>query len=85
MARIVSGKLERIGLPNSSITIKDKNGTSQKLPVKAPNHRAGGELIIKWFEKQYSFDSVIGIGHRVVHGGPKFTSLSVSRATWFGS
>jgi acetate kinase len=74
MDRVVSAKLERIGLPNSSITIKDKNDASQKLPVKAPNHRAGGEFIIKWFEKHFGFDSIIGIGHRVVHGGPKFTS-----------
>jgi acetate kinase len=74
MERVVSGKLERIGLRGSSITIKDKNGASQKLPVKAPNHRAGGEFIIKWFEKQFGFDSIVGIGHRVVHGGPKFTS-----------
>lgn len=74
MSRIVSGKLERIGLPESSITIKDKNGASQKMPAKAPNHRAGGEFIIKWLEKQFGFDFIIGIGHRVVHGGPKFTS-----------
>jgi acetate kinase len=69
-----SGKLERIGLPNSSITIKDKNGTSQKLALKAPNHRSGGDFIIRWLEKNFGFDSMFGIGHRVVHGGPKFTS-----------
>jgi len=51
--RIVSGKLERIGLPDSSITIKDKYGDSQKLRVKAPNHRAGGEFIIAWLEKKF--------------------------------
>jgi acetate kinase len=72
--RLVSGKLERIGLPDSSITIKDKNGPSQKLAVKAPNHRAGGDFIIRWLERNFGFDSVAGIGHRVVHGGPKFTS-----------
>jgi acetate kinase len=72
--RIVSGKLERIGFPDSSLTIKDKDGHSQKFPVKAPNHRAGGEFIITWLEKQFGFRSIIGIGHRVVHGGPKFTS-----------
>src|SRR6267154_4090565 len=75
MERIVSGKLERIGLPDSPLlTIKDKHGASQKLPVKAPNHRVGGEFIITWLEMQFGFQSIIGIGHRVVHGGPKFTS-----------
>jgi acetate kinase len=74
MDRIVSGKLERIGRPDSSLTIKDKDGTSQKLPVRSPNHRAGGEFIIRWLEKNFGFKSIIGIGHRVVHGGLKFTS-----------
>jgi len=74
MHRLVSGKLERVGFPDPSITIKDKNGASQKLPVKAPNHRTGGDFIIRWLEKNFGFDSVAGVGHRVVHGGPKFTS-----------
>lgn len=72
MDRIVSGKLERIGFPDSSVTLKDKDGTSQKLPVKAPNHRAGGDFIIRWLEKNFGFDCVVGVGHRVVHGGPNF-------------
>jgi acetate kinase len=70
--RLVSGKLERIGFSDSSIAIKDKNGSSQKVPVKAPNHRAGGDLILRWLDKNFSFDCVVGVGHRVVHGGPKF-------------
>jgi acetate kinase len=74
MDHLVSGKLERIGLSDSSIAIKDKFGDSQKFPVKAPDHRAGGEFIIRWLEKNFGFDSISGIGHRVVHGGPKFTS-----------
>jgi acetate kinase len=74
MQRLVSGKLERIGLPDSSFSTKDKDGQEQKLPIKAPNHRAGGDFIIRWLEENFGFDSVIGIGHRVVHGGPKFTS-----------
>jgi len=74
MERLISGKLERIGFPDSLLTIKVKRGDSQKLPVKAPNHGAGGEFIIKWFETQFGFESIIGIGHRVVHGGPNFTT-----------
>jgi acetate kinase len=74
MDHLVSGKLERIGLSDSSIAIKDKFGDSQKFPVKAPDHRAGGEFIIRWLQRNFGFDSILGIGHRVVHGGPKFTT-----------
>jgi acetate kinase len=74
MKRLVTGRLERIGLPDPSITIKDQNASSQKLLVKAPNHRAGGDFIIRWLEKNFGFGSVVGIGHRVVHGGPQFKS-----------
>jgi acetate kinase len=74
MLRLVSGRLERIGLPYCSITIKDKNGTSQKFSVKAPNHRAAGDFIIKWLEDHFGFEGILGVGHRVVQGGPNFTS-----------
>ena len=80
MPRLVSAKLERIGLADSSITIKDNKGNSQKLPVKAPNHRAAGDFIIRWLEKNFGFDCVIGVGHRVVHGGPIFkTAQRITR------
>jgi acetate kinase len=74
MPRLVSGKLERIGFPDSFITIKNGDGSAEKLPVKAPNHSAGGNFIVGWLEKNFGFDCVIGVGHRVVHGGPKFKS-----------
>lgn len=74
MGRLVTGKLERIGLPDPSITIKGDDGHLQKLSVKAPNHRAAGNLIIKWLDANFGFDGITGVGHRVVHGGPNFTS-----------
>ncbi len=74
MQNLVTGKLERIGLSDSLLTIKDKDGSSQKLPLKAPNHRAVGHFIIKWLDDHFGFDGILGVGHRVVHGGPNFTS-----------
>src|SRR2546425_7051141 len=78
--RLLSGKIERIGLPGPVITIKDGAKTSDKLPITAPDHRAAGEFLIGWLEQNFGFSGLLGIGHRVVHGGADFTqSQRVSR------
>ncbi len=69
--RLLSGKIERIGLPNPILTIRD--GASKTAPrvIRAPNHRAAGEFLIGWLDHHAGFAEVIGVGHRVVHGGIK--------------
>src|SRR6266446_7923972 len=71
--QLLSGKIERIGLPGPVITIKDGAKTSDKLPLAAPNHRAAGEFLIGWLGQNFGFSGLLGIGHRVVHGGVEFT------------
>jgi acetate kinase len=71
--RLLSGKIERIGLPSPTVTIKDGAKTSDKLPIAAPDHRAAGEFFIGWLEQNFGFSGLLGIGHRVVHGGADFT------------
>ena len=71
--RLLSGKIERIGLPSPTVTIKDGAKTSDKLPIAAPDHRAAGAFFIGWLEQNFGFSGLLGIGHRVVHGGADFT------------
>jgi acetate kinase len=72
--RIVEGKIERIGLPESTFWVKGLNGTegvSQQ--VDAPNHAAAAEILMDWIEKRIGRDRLTAVGHRVVHGGPKYS------------
>ena len=69
--RLLSGKIERIGLPNPILTVRD--GASQTAPrvIRASDHRAAGEFLIGWLDHHAAFAEVVGVGHRVVHGGIK--------------
>jgi acetate kinase len=70
--RLLSGKLERIGLPNPTLSLKGEDQPAEPQAIAAPNHRAAGEFLIAWLEQHVGVSAVVGIGHRVVHGGPNF-------------
>src|SRR5437773_5304896 len=71
--RLLAGKIERIGLSESRFTTNAPGSGAQTVTVEAPDHHAAGSLLIDWLEKRTGLDKLLGVGHRVVHGGPLFT------------
>ncbi|MEY2429340.1 MAG: acetate kinase [Verrucomicrobiota bacterium] len=71
--RILSGKIERIGLPNPKLTVKHSAKNTETQAIRAPHHRAAGQFLIRWLARHSGHTMVTGIGHRVVHGGMSFT------------
>ena len=65
--RILYGMIDRIGLPDSKLTYT-KEKLKGSLTVKSSDHRSAANFLIDWLEKQIDFTSLVGIGHRVVHG-----------------
>ena len=70
--RIISGKIERIGLPEPRLSFRLGKAEAQSQTLEASDHRQAGEFLIRWLEDNLGFSCVQGIGHRVVHGGPRF-------------
>lgn len=73
LKRVLTGSIERIGLSGARLTIKEadgKGGGDQNLSV--GNHSDAGKIVIDVLRKRGSIDSVGAIGHRIVHGGPRF-------------
>ncbi len=73
---IVSGVFERIGLDNSFYRIK-LNGEQIKEEVELPTHtEAVNVLLNKLIDLNIikSYDEIKGIGHRILHGGEKYSS-----------
>lgn len=70
---LLSGEIERIGLPAAVLTVKEGARGQHPEPLAAPNHRAAGEFLINWLERHIGLAALAGVGHRVVHGGPNFT------------
>ena len=67
--QLLSGKIERIGLPRAVLTVHDGGKKSDPRPLAAPNHKAAGDFLIKWLGERLGSAALVGVGHRVVHGG----------------
>ena len=73
---ITSGGIEKIGLPDSFITVK-LNGEKHKWEHPIKEHTAGVQFIFEVLTSgEYavlkSLDELDAVGHRMVHGGEKF-------------
>ncbi|MGC9941153.1 MAG: acetate/propionate family kinase [Verrucomicrobiota bacterium] len=73
LPRVLEGKIERIGLPDAQFTVKDKSpeqGFSRA--VNAPDHTAAVNVLMDWIQERFDPAMLAAVGHRVVHGGPKY-------------
>ncbi len=74
---LAQGNFERIGQPRSFVTHK-VNGVKHKFEREAKNHEQAISFVLnRLTNKHYgvleSLDELVAIGHRVVHGGEKFS------------
>ena len=74
---MAKGNVEKVGAPDSFLTHK-VNGEKHKIEKKIANHEEGIELVVEQLlHPEYgvisSLDEIDAIGHRIVHGGEKFT------------
>ncbi len=78
---ITSGGIEKIGLPDSFITVK-LNGEKHKMQRLVEEHTAGVQLIFEVLTTgEYAvlsdLNQLDAVGHRMVHGGEKFNQSVV--------
>jgi len=74
LRRILEGGIERIGLPEGTLRVKGADpADSFSRPVTAPDHTAAVGALMDWIEERLGRDALTAVGHRVVHGGPKYS------------
>jgi acetate kinase len=69
--KLLEGKLERIGLDGTSLSVSDDGratGAPPRLAVDAADHRTAAAFLLDWLEANPMFRDVSAVGHRVVHG-----------------
>jgi acetate kinase len=69
--KLLEGKLERIGLDGTSLSVSDDGratGVPPRLAVDAADHRTAAAFLLDWLEANPMFRDVSAVGHRVVHG-----------------
>jgi len=68
-SRRLEGKIDRIGLSGTNLTVNDPTGKPQPpRRMAAADHRSAVEFLLDWLEAQPLFASLRAVGHRVVHG-----------------
>ncbi len=72
--RLCSGEIERIGLPKAVFAFREaKSEPKHVLKLTARNHRDAAKFLIRWLELRVGHAAIAVIGHRIVHGGGKFS------------
>jgi acetate kinase len=73
LQRILEGGIERIGLPDATLRVKGlKQADSFSRLVKAPDHAVAVAALMDWIEERGGRHTLAAVGHRVVHGGPRY-------------
>ena len=74
LQRILEGAIERIGLPETTLRVKGSNQADNfSRSVTAPDHTVAVGALMDWIEERMGRDALTAVGHRVVHGGPKYS------------
>jgi acetate kinase len=62
------GQIERIGLASARLTVRD----TPPRDIVAPDHTAAARVLMDWLEESAARTTLIAVGHRLVHGGPRY-------------
>ncbi len=72
--RVLGGALAGIGQSSPRFTVKGARASDNvSRSVAAADYAAGIEFLINWVRERVTTHQLIGIGHRVVHGGPVYS------------
>lgn len=79
---LAKGGAERIGLDNALIKHTGLNKETVTLPVDMPNHKVAVQAVLTVLTSEEhgvitGMDEIDAVGHRVVHGGEKFSSSAM--------
>jgi acetate kinase len=74
LRRVLEGRIERIGLPEAAFLVKGLNQADNfSRFVTAPDHTVAVAALMDWIEERSGRDALTAVGHRVVHGGSKYS------------
>jgi acetate kinase len=72
---ILAGSVERIGLPEATLSVHGSDAKENfARPVAAADYTAATSALVDWIDKQSWRDALAAVGHRIVHGGPKYSA-----------
>ena len=74
LTRVASFRVDRIGFPEGTLTLTDvAGGTSERRTIQAAHHKDCVDPLSAWLEQKVVNTDLVAIGHRVVHGGHRYS------------
>jgi acetate kinase len=70
--RELAGSIERIGLPDGVLNTRRGGEQPEHSSIDTGNYEQAVGQLIEWLDKAVGMSAIAAIGHRVVHGGPRF-------------
>ncbi|MFZ2100500.1 MAG: acetate/propionate family kinase [Oricola sp.] len=68
------GQVDRIGDSDAVLAIERQDGSQKRFQIGHADHRAGMAAILAHAGHALDGEAVVGVGHRVVHGGANFNA-----------
>jgi acetate kinase len=76
--RTLHGQIERIGQPDSRLIAKGSGDSADEIrPIDAGSYRGAAENLVKYLRERLGKSTIMGIGHRVVHGGERLVDHQI--------
>ena len=73
LSRRVSGRFERLGRPEARRVVEDhERGGREESRADVAGPADAAASLIDWLAGRFGLDALAAVGHRVVHGGPRF-------------
>jgi len=83
--RVLGGEIQRIGLPEATMRVRGvAPADSFSQSVTAPDHTAAAGVLMDWVEQRIGREALAAVGHRIVHGGPKYIEPQCITAEMLG-
>ena len=80
---VCEGVADRIGIQGSTFMMKTTDGKKYKVQEDIPNIETAIKYLLKWLKKYQiilDMSEIVGVGHRVVNGGPYFKQSTIITA-----
>jgi acetate kinase len=72
LRRVLKGRIEPIGSPEATFVIEGSENFSRRLSE--PAQTAAVNVLMDWLEERLGCGALAAVGHRMVHGGPKYSA-----------
>ena len=73
LRRVLAGRIEGIGRPAGQFTVKGaETANNFSRSIVAQDHTTAVDILMNWVGERIRHGQLAAVGHRVVHGGPKY-------------